>query len=176
MNNLDGVKMRKIIIFVGADLSGKTGFAKFLAKALNYQYRHLNNKSDNSYLAYKERLLEEPSVGFNGIIYDRFFQCEVAYSKVFGRQKAFSDVEETLLQELTKEKAEVFYFYHSNLAEIERRLCVRGEDFIKMTHLPLLKKEYDLQFEKYPCSRIEFNMFEPFNEADVVYGLKPSCV
>lgn len=67
-----------IWIVEGADMTGKTVFAKKLAEKFNLTYEHINTKP----LEYYKETLER-----SNYVYDRHIISEMLYPRVFGREQ-----------------------------------------------------------------------------------------
>jgi hypothetical protein len=87
---------QRIIVVVGPDMCGKTEIAKALASELKLPYFKASSEHE-TYLRHSDRFLQQlryadprlidflRQTGY-GVVVDRAWPCEFAYSRVFGRE------------------------------------------------------------------------------------------
>lgn len=113
-----------ITIVEGCDGTGKTTFAKNLAKRDGLKYLHADKPESKQW--YKEYL---SPIDSNNMVLDRWHLGEVVWPEVYGRESLFADPESFDICNWTLGKlgARLFVFVRNN-DEIVNELLKRGEE------------------------------------------------
>lgn len=126
------------IIIIGPDGSGKTTFAKNLAKEFNMNYVKCSYLENNKLTRAKEMLENNKNT-----VYDRFyFPDEMVYSKVKGsnitipEKWAWEKIENMLTDTI------IIYFY-AEYTELVSRLINRGDEYVSVSEISSILETYD---------------------------------
>jgi thymidylate kinase len=151
---------KKLIIFVGPDMCGKTEIGKALAKRMKFQYfknhsEHKRFKNEDFVNELKHcgpltiQMYEQIEFEGNGLILDRFTPCEWVYSRVYGRA-----TDEELIWELdnklAKLEAVIVYCYKDSYKNFE-------DEVVKEKDIQKIKDEYEKYFKKSKLKVIRLN-------------------
>jgi len=148
---------KEIIIFAGADKSGKTTLAKMLAEKLNIDYYkknkqcglfHDNIASYHSLMYDNDILLDIIKQKKTGIILDRSFICEYSYSKTYNRHTNFIKIKE-LDEQFYKLNAKIIFCYNSNYKFNFTDECVNVNDVDSINNHYLYYLQYETNMKNF---------------------------
>jgi len=164
-----------ILIVEGCDLSGKTTAIEKIAKKLNNGFILKNTykpRSANDEQIYKQyndisKLVSLQDKPDYYIILDRFYPSQAVYSVLRGEDEMNSYAIKTI--DVRSAMADFKYIYlNTSLKTLEERYKVRGDDYLKIEQLKLIKSRYDEFYDLTQLNKIKIDTLQPNWLDDVI--------
>ena len=116
-----------IYIVEGSTCSGKSTFAKNLAKVLGYPLVHfpLPGPDFKYFVDYMKAI-----INYSDAVFDRFFYSELAYQKAFQREEKISKEDQNVLEMFLNERRTKVVFMNPTFESILKRWKERGDDHV----------------------------------------------
>lgn len=151
---------KKLVIFVGPDMCGKTEIGKAVAKRMNLEYfknnaEHSRFNADSFINELRHcgpltlEFIDQINFKGDGIVLDRYTPCEWVYSKVYNR-KTDEDLIWEIDQKLADRNATIVYCYKDYYKKFE-------DEVIKEKEIASIKKEYENYFNQSAVKVIKLN-------------------
>jgi thymidylate kinase len=116
-----------IYIVEGSTCSGKSTFAKNLAKVLGYPLVHfpLPGPDFKYFVDYMKAI-----INYSDAVFDRFFYSELVYSRSFMREERVSKEDENVIEIFLNDRGAKIVFMNPPFQSVLDRFKARGDDHV----------------------------------------------